>query len=217
MHSFAFLFLVFGLSTPVLASPTPTSVATTCHWLTVDLGARYNLSKKSRRRACRWEPTVQRASQEHDLDPDLLGALIIVESAWKPWVVSGANACGLTQVIPKWTGGAASGRLKWTCAQLKRPAISIPVGARILHWWFDYHTEKINQAEKKKIKKKSGAERKALAIREALCGYNAGFRGCKRAGARYARKVLKMQTSLKAHRTATTPPKSASKETENSL
>jgi len=203
----------------ILVSPTPTLLSA-CHWKTVELGVHHNLGKKSRKRACRWEPTLQKAAKKYRLDPDLLGALIIVESAWLPWVVSSANACGLTQVIPKWTGGPASGRRKWTCKQLKRPSISIPVGARILRWWLDYHTQKIESSEKKKrVNKKktkplSTSEKKSVALREALCGYNAGFRGCKRAGARYAKKVLKLQRLLKRGRLYAEPPESASRETK---
>ena len=156
---------------------------------------KYRMPPKTRKRACRWQKSVSTAAELNNIDKDLLNALILVESGWHPWVVSSANACGLTQVIPKWTGGAASGRRKWTCEQLKRPATSIAVGARILRWWIGYHTERIAAPEKKLTDKQ-----KALAIREALCGYNAGFRGCKRAGFRYAKKVLMLQNILKTAR-----------------
>ena len=184
------MFEILFLSLQLLASPSVQVHETPlCHWLTVDLG-KYEIGKKARRRACRWEPTVQKSSAQHNIDPDLLGALILVESAWRPWVVSNADACGLTQIIPKWTGGVASGRRKYTCKQLKRPSIAIPAGARILRWWIDHHRGD---------------------VREGLCGYNAGFRTCKRAGARYARKVLKVQNILRHARHGVTPPKSAPK------
>jgi soluble lytic murein transglycosylase-like protein len=177
---------IFLLSLQLLAAPASTpAVGPTCHWLTADLG-RFEIGKKARRRACRWEPTVRRAAKRFDLDPDLLGALIVVESRWRPWAVSHAHACGLTQVIPKWTGGTASGRRKWTCEQLKRPHTAIGVGARILRWWITHRKGD---------------------VREGLCGYNAGFRTCKRAGARYARKVLGLQVRLKAARIGPVPPK----------
>ena len=183
-----FEFLMISLQ--ILAAPSSQiKELPECHWLTVDMG-RYEIGRKARRRACRWEPTVRKASQRFDLDPDLLGALIVVESRWRPWAVSHANACGLTQVIPKWTGGTASGRRKWTCEQLKRPRTAIPVGARILRWWITHRKGD---------------------VREGLCGYNAGFRTCKRAGARYAREVLRLQTRLKAARIGLTPPKTAPK------
>lgn len=177
----------------------------TCIWKkSVELmPKKYVMSRKSIKRACRWQPEVHLAAEQNNLDPNLLNALILVESAWSPWIVSSANACGLTQVIPKWTGGAASGRHKWSCEQLKKPAVSIAVGARILRWWIDYHAEKIAVSETRpRVKKKSEAEKQAIAIREGLCGYNAGFRGCKRAGNRYAKKVLMLRNILK---TANTP------------
>ena len=201
------MFEIILLSLQILAAPGSAPVPpTSCHWLSADLGKHYNLSARSRRRACRWEPTLQRSARKHLLDPDLLGALIVIESGWLPWIVSSADACGLTQVIPKWTGGAASGRRKWTCAQLKQPRNSIPVGARILRWWIDYHAEKLSSD-----KSKTEAEKASTAIREGLCGYNAGFRGCKRAGARYARKVLQTQKRLRTARMALKPPKALPK------
>ncbi len=189
-------FMLHLLSGPVLpapvTSPAPASPVAhhkpTCHWLTVDLPRRYALSSASRKRACKWEPTLQREAAQRDLDPDLFGALIIVESRWRPWVVSSANACGLTQVIPKWTGGTASGRRKWTCEELKRPRNALRAGARILAWWI--------------------AHRKGN-VREGLCGYNAGFRTCKRAGASYARAVLSLRDTLRAARLPDTPQSDA--------
>ena len=207
------MFEILAFTLQILAAPAATpATTTTCHWKTADLGRHYNLSPKSRRRACRWEPTLQTAARRHRLDPDLLGALIVIESAWLPWIVSSADACGLTQVIPKWTGSAASGRRKWTCNQLKQPQNSIPVGARILRWWIDYHAEKL--AANSRLSKD---EKTARATREGLCGYSAGFRGCKRAGARYARKVLHIQKRLRAARVALTPPKALPKASSNTL
>lgn len=170
------MFEIIVLTLNLLALPTPVVDTTPCPWLTVDLG-RYEIGSKSRRRACRWDGVLKTQAAKHEIDPDLLRSLIVIESAWKPWVVSHANACGLTQVIPKWTGGAASGRRKWSCEELKRPSNAIAVGARILAWWIDYRKGD---------------------VREALCGYNAGFRTCARAGARYARKVLKVRDALRA-------------------
>ena len=170
------MFEIITLALSLLALPTPAVEAQPCPWLTVDLG-RYEIGPKARRRACRWDGALRAQAQKRDLDPDLLRALVVVESRWRPWAVSHANACGLTQVIPKWTGGAASGRRKWSCEELKRPPTALAVGARILRWWIDYRKGD---------------------IREGLCGYNAGFRTCARAGAGYARKVLSVRDALRA-------------------
>ena len=129
---------------------------------------------------CKQAPTVIEESEKNNLDPSLLLALITVESNWKRTAVSSANACGLTQVIPKYTGRITK---KYTCNQLKRPKTSIQAGAKILRWWIDYHDGDVTRG---------------------LCGYNAGFRcGKKRkrpikGGIRYARKVLKMQKTIKS-------------------
>jgi soluble lytic murein transglycosylase-like protein len=123
--------------------------------------------------ACTVTQHIEKESKANSLEPTLLTALIIVESRFKPWAVSRSNACGLTQVIPKWTGGKASGRVKYTCKQLKNPRTSITAGAKILNWWIKYKGS----------------------VRKGLCGYNAGFRGCKSAK-NYANAVFKVKKSL---------------------
>ncbi len=137
---------------------------------------------------CNNSDTLVQASQKNNLDPFLMISLIYVESRWRPTAVSSAGACGLTQVIPKYTGGKAI-KKKYTCNQLKDPRTSISAGAKILRWWIDYHKGNIKQG---------------------LCGYNAGFR-CSykknkkgkivktpnKHGMRYARKVLRIQKKLK--------------------
>ena len=115
------------------------------------------MSDSQEKRACQYMPTIVKESNRHNIDPIIFVALIFTESCFNPWEVSRANACGLTQVIPKWTGGKASGRKKYTCKQLKNPYTSIKVGSRILAWWIKY--AKGN-------------------VRNALCGYNAGFKRC---------------------------------------
>ena len=126
--------------------------------------------------ACTHARQVVKESKKNKIDPIVLVALISVESNWRPHVVSSANACGLTQVIPKWSKG-------YTCKQLKNPKTSIKVGSRIFGYWLhkyakgDYYT--------------------------ALCGYNAGFR-CKgkypnKWGKNYSKKVMKMATRIMYH------------------
>ena len=115
------------------------------------------------------------------IEPEIFIALIYTESRWTPRAKSRANACGLTQVIPKWTGGRATGGRKYTCKELYDPVTSIRAGGQILNTWLyrygrgDY---------------KIG-----------LCGYNAGYR-CKGKnpnlkGKRYARIVLKRAKRIK--------------------
>ncbi len=122
-------------------------------------------------------------SSEHGLDPALMISLIHHESRWKPQAISRSGACGLTQVVPRWTGGRASGGKKYTCNDLKQPRTSIAAGTQILSFW-------IKSYGKGNIK-------------IGLCGYNAGYR-CKGSspnvsGMNYSRKVQRTQRKIKRH------------------
>ena len=124
-------------------------------------------------RACKHSRQVVKASSKYKLDPYLLTALIKVESNWKPHVFSPAGACGLTQVVHKYS--------KYNCKQLKNPKISIWEGAKKLNYWI-YKYGKGN-------------------VKIGLCGYNAGFR-CKgksanKKGLTYAKKVVRISNRLK--------------------
>jgi len=120
--------------------------------------------------ACKYMPTLVEASEKYNLEPSLMIAMIRVESNWKTTAVSRSRACGLTQVLVKYS--------KYSCRTLTRnPKISIMEGAKKLNYWI-YKYGKGN-------------------IKVGLCGYNAGFR-CKgknknKRGFRYAKKVLKYQ------------------------
>ena len=81
---------------------------------------------------CKYEKFIEQEARKNNISPYLLASVIYVESAFLPHVVSRAGACGLTQVIPKWTGGRETRGKKYTCEQLKNPVISIRAGARIL-------------------------------------------------------------------------------------
>ena len=149
----------------------------------------YWLSKSREALVCSMMPIVDEQAEKNKIDPDLILALINVESNWNRKVVSSANACGLTQVIPRYTGKITK---KYTCAQLKNPRTSIVAGTKILRWWINWHTE--NQPKKKYTEEEI--------LKRALCSYNAGFRcGPTRApirgGMRYAKKVLEQKQKIK--------------------
>ena len=138
------------------------------------------LPKARAQLACRVMPHLIEQSVQNKIRPTLLLAMIYVESGWKKTAVSSASACGLTQVMPKYTGGKASGSKKYTCNQLKNPKTSIKVGSRILNYWI-YRYAKGNE-------------------RIGLCGYNAGFR-CKgkkpnKKGMYYAKKVNRVEKNI---------------------
>ena len=144
--------------------------------------------------ACKHMETVVEASKQYDVDPALMVALIYVESRWTDNAKSNAGACGLTQVIPKWTGGKATGGKKYTCSQLQQnPKLSIEVGTQIYSWW-------LRKYAYCKPNKWCSPQRRKIS----LCGYNAGFR-CKdrdgvqanTAGMNYARVVLRRESIIK--------------------
>ena len=120
-------------------------------------------------------------SKKHNFEPSLIFALIYIESGWKASAESNKGACGLTQVLPKYTGNKrgglnSAGVERLSCKELKNPKISIRAGIKTLSWWRKYHSNDITRA---------------------LCSYNAGFRcggtrdrPVSRGGMRYARKVL---------------------------
>jgi soluble lytic murein transglycosylase len=127
--------------------------------------------------ACKHMEAVVEYSEKYNIDPVILTALIYAESRWNPKVESKAGACGLTQIIPKWSRkfGYVS------CRQLKNnPDLSIRKGAQILSYWINKH----NRGN----------------VKLGLCGYNAGYR-ChkildKRGHTRYTRRVIKMHRTI---------------------
>tara|TARA_Y100000004_G_C8948986_1_gene427585 strand:+ start:603 stop:1079 length:477 start_codon:yes stop_codon:yes gene_type:complete len=94
----------------------------------------FTLTDYQRKNICGLEQSIRVHAVKNDIEPELLAALIFVESSFYPNVVSSAAACGLTQVVPKWTGGPETKGVKYTCRQLKDPETSIKVGAQILSY-----------------------------------------------------------------------------------
>ena len=125
--------------------------------------------------ACKHMDTVVEAAERYELEPELLIALIHHESRWTPTAVSRSGACGLTQVLPKYTKNP-----RLTCKQLKDPKTSIWAGAKALDYWVHRY----------------GRGR----IKTGLCGYFAGFR-CRGQtpsvrGMRYSRKVRRLHRKI---------------------
>ena len=129
--------------------------------------------------ACKHMDSIVKYSEKYDLDPVVLTSLIHVESRWTPGAKSRAGACGLTQVIPKFSrkfGYVGCKRLQ------KDPEMSIRKGAQILSYWI----HKYGRGD----------------ISIGLCGYNSGYR-CRgqrkvmnKKGVRYARMVLRMYRNI---------------------
>lgn len=125
--------------------------------------------------ACSLAEEALEATNDIAFDAVELYALIIVESRWDSRAVSRANACGLTQVLPKYSVRS--------CNELLDPKISVSEGARHLADW---------------LRRSRGDKRLAL------CGYAHG-NSCfvpggpslDHAGLRYADRVLSISARIR--------------------
>ena len=131
--------------------------------------------------ACENMDYVVETAEKYDVEPTVVASLIFVESRWTPRALSRDGACGLTQVLPKYTSGYRNrfGKRR-TCRELFNPKTSIHKGIQIL----SYHLKRYRGNYKR-----------------SLCAYNAGGSRCKRSSARnkghrYARKVLRISRKI---------------------
>jgi soluble lytic murein transglycosylase-like protein len=118
-------------------------------------------------------PIIVEESQANGLEPELVAAVIQVESSWYPKAESEAGACGLMQVIPKWNP-KPDGSL-YTCDELKDPATNIKAGTAALARW---------------MKRASGDRYLAL------CAYNAGNRCFKKMRMNYVNRVMNVYHTI---------------------
>ena len=119
-------------------------------------------------------PIIVEEAQKHNLEPELVAAVIQVESSWYPKAESEAGACGLMQVIPKWNP-KPDGTL-YTCEELKDPRTNIKAGTAALRRW-------LNRA--------SGD------MHLALCAYNAGNICFKKLRTNYVDRVMDVYYTIK--------------------
>jgi len=132
--------------------------------------------------ACKHMDTVVEVSEEYHLDPIILTALIHVETRWSPRAKSKAGACGLTQVIPKF-----SRKFGYVgCRMLKRrPKLAIRKGGQILSYWIRTYGKGD--------------------VLKGLCGYNAGYRcsgkNAEKRGLAYAKKVVDYSEKIRTEMT----------------
>ena len=134
----------------------------------------YALGFANAEEVCKQSDAVVELSQQYEIPPELIVSLVYHESRWNPHARSRAGACGLTQVIPRWTRAP-----RVSCNKLKNdPTLSLRTGVGMLS---------------NLLRSRRYADGN---IKVALCMYNAGPRQCrhnsvKRRGNSYARKVLK--------------------------
>jgi soluble lytic murein transglycosylase-like protein len=99
------ILLVFdGATSARVASRAPTERAALDAALVANIVSDVNpgLSVVQKRRI---GEAIIRNSEKYGLDPDLVTAVVIVESHARPWVVSRKGAVGLMQVMPHMVGG----------------------------------------------------------------------------------------------------------------
>ena len=144
----------------------------------------YQLSAYQRNTICKYERNIRTEAKKNNIEPELLASVIFVESAFRTKAVSSAGACGLTQVIPRWTGYRETVGIKYTCQQLKNPLTSIKVGARIL----GYNIRVYGKGD----------------INKGLCFYNAGTKCLTKKGyykrSVYVKKVNKIYNTIIGNR-----------------
>ena len=126
---------------------------------------------------CEYSSNIVYEGELNKIDTSLIVAVGVVESRWTPSARSPANACGIMQVLPKYSKKFGNKGRNLTCKELKDPVTSIKVGTKILNFWYHKYSKR----------------NKTIA----LCGYNAGFR-CKgenknKQGLKYAKAVLKWE------------------------
>lgn len=117
--------------------------------------------------ACQNANYIVQQSEKSGISPLIVSAVIYRESSFSPRVVSNAGACGLMQVLPKYS--------RYNCEQLKNPRTGIREGIRALKRWLSW-------AEGSKLESP---------LEAALCGYNAGTKCITQPNSRFAKRVAK--------------------------
>ena len=134
----------------------------------------YALGMANAEEVCLQSDTVVALSEKYDIGPELIVSLVYHESRWSPRAKSRAGACGLTQVIPRWTK-----KPKVSCEQLRSdPKLSLRTGMKMFNTL---------------LRSRRYANEN---VKVALCMYNAGPSRCrssgiKQRGSSYSRRVLR--------------------------
>jgi len=132
--------------------------------------------------ACEQAEHLIETVEQYDIDPAVFAGLIFYESRWDPSAISRSNACGLTQVLPRYADE--------TCEELMDPVTSISVGAEKLDGWSRMTVRDENG--RRRVPRPGG-------IREALACYNVGH-ACldSERGRNYADRIMRYAQSLNA-------------------
>jgi soluble lytic murein transglycosylase-like protein len=79
----------------------------------------------------RWSPEIEKAARAHDLDPELLAIVTMIESNGDAAALSPGGAVGLVQVMPKTAAKIAAAKGE-APGDLRDPAANLAVGATYL-------------------------------------------------------------------------------------
>jgi len=79
--------------------------------------------------ACSISADAWNITEPINMDAIEIYSLIIVESRWNKKAISNSNACGLTQVLPKYSN--------YTCNELMLPLISLQASVESLAYWLE--------------------------------------------------------------------------------
>ena len=88
------------------------------------------MKRDSLQTACQYSHQIIHESAKHDISPFIFASLIWVESRFDKSAVSPKKACGLTQILTKYSD--------YSCQDLKDPLVSIKEGAEVLSYWQGY-------------------------------------------------------------------------------
>ena len=87
--------------------------------------------------ACEYSSQIIHESSKYEFSPFVFASMIWVESRFEKNAVSSKSACGLTQILIKYS--------KYSCEELKDPILSIKEGAKALSYWHK-HSQEIEKA-----------------------------------------------------------------------
>lgn len=97
----------------------------------------FKMKPNSLKTACQYSEKLIIQSEKQKVSPFLMASLIWVESRFEKKAISNKKACGLTQVLAKYS--------KYSCKSLQKPSISIEEGVRAFTFWYE-HKKNIKKA-----------------------------------------------------------------------
>ncbi|MBA3987961.1 MAG: DUF3393 domain-containing protein [Idiomarina sp.] len=107
-------------------------------------------------RSLQFSDSVLRYSRQYQIAPDLIYAVIEVESSFNPYAVSRANALGLMQIVPNTAGRDVFERIKRIEGEPSRdqlfvPDFNIDIGSAYLHLLDDVYLSRITNPQSRQF------------------------------------------------------------------